>query len=169
MSIQLMSSPPFALPGAASPPINTPYHASFSLSQYELTIFASSSGNASSRRLPSWVKIAVLNSHYRLWPPSPDCPTLILHCYKKVISTLVTLLITQLRLYFSSSLPRAPHHQSFTPAIVPFHRRLILIVPPHNDTHDDEQPSFTYRTTYQYVNLRKKIFWKLVASHEVIN
>jgi hypothetical protein len=133
-----MSSPPFPLPDAASPPIDAPYHASFSLSQYELAIFASSSANASSRRLPSRVETEVLNSHYRLWPPSPDRPTLILYCYKKFISTLVTLLITQLRLYFFSSLPRAPRHRSSTLAIVPFHRHLMRIVPLHNDTHDDE-------------------------------
>jgi hypothetical protein len=40
--------------------------------------------------------------------------TVTLHCYKKIISILVTLTITQPRLYFSSSLPRAPRHQSST-------------------------------------------------------
>jgi hypothetical protein len=42
----------------------------------------------------------------------PRPPTHILHCYKNIISTLVTLSTTQSRLYFTSSLARAPHHRS---------------------------------------------------------
>jgi hypothetical protein len=38
----------------------------------------------------------------------PNRPAHTLHCYKKIISTLLTLPITQLRLYFASSLARAP-------------------------------------------------------------
>jgi hypothetical protein len=43
---------------------------------------------------------------------------------------LTTLPITQLRLYFASSLARAPRHRSST--------GLTLIVSSHNDTHDDK-------------------------------
>jgi hypothetical protein len=61
---------------------------------------ASSSGNASSCCLSSQAKTEVLNPHHHHRPPSPDRLTLTLHCYKKVISNLVTLPTTQPRLYF---------------------------------------------------------------------
>jgi hypothetical protein len=62
-----------------------------------------------------------------------------LHYYKKVISTLVTLLTTQPCLHFVSSLVRE-HHAIEAPlaVVVPFHRRPTLIVPLHNDTYGDE-------------------------------
>jgi hypothetical protein len=115
-SAQLISSPPFLLPGAASPPVNVavPCHASFPLNQDELAASSSSSGNASSRRLASRAKIEVLNLHHHNRPPSLDRPTLTLHCYKKIISIMTTLLTTQSRLYFASSLARAPLPQSST-------------------------------------------------------
>jgi hypothetical protein len=55
---QVVSSPPFPLLGAASPPADiathaVPCYAFFPLSKAELTTPALSSGNASSRRLPS--------------------------------------------------------------------------------------------------------------------
>jgi hypothetical protein len=87
-------------------------HASFPWSHDELTTSTSSSGNAPSYRLPSRAKIKPLNPHHRHRPPSPDRPTLTLHCYKKVISTLATLPTTQPHLHFASSLARALHHQS---------------------------------------------------------
>jgi hypothetical protein len=89
-------------------------HAFFSWSQDNLTASASSSGNASSHRLPSWVEIEALNPHHCHRPPSLDRLTPTLYCYKKFISTLVTLPTTQLRLHFVSSLARAPHHRSST-------------------------------------------------------
>jgi hypothetical protein len=134
-SIQPALSPPFLLPGVTSPPVDLVmlHHASFPWSQDQLTNYTSSFGNASSRRLPSWVKIEALNLHHHRQPPSPNRPTLTLHCYKKVISTLITLSITQSRLHFTSTLAKAP------PVIVVlFHHRHMSIVPPHNDTHDDE-------------------------------
>jgi hypothetical protein len=91
-----------------------PCHASFSWSQDEFAAFASSSGNTSSRRLPSRAKTKALNLHYRRRPPSPDRLTPTLHYYKKDISTLITFLTTQLSLYFASSLARAPRYQSST-------------------------------------------------------
>jgi hypothetical protein len=115
-STQVASSPPFFLPGAASPSANvtTLCHASFSWSQDELTASTSPSGNVSSHRLPSRVKTEALNLHHCRRPPSLDRPTLILHCYKKVISTLVTLSITQPHLHFTSSLARAQRQRSST-------------------------------------------------------
>jgi hypothetical protein len=135
-----VSSPPFPLPGVASPPADvvTPCHASFPWSQDDLTVFALSSGNALSCRLPSWVKIKVLNPHHSRRSPSPDSPTFTINCYKKVISILTTLPTTQPHLYFTSSLSRAPHHQSST------HRRRSLSSSTHahhpsrNNTHGDE-------------------------------
>jgi hypothetical protein len=64
-------------------------HASFPRSQDDLA------ASASSRRLSSRVKIETLNPHYRHRPPSLDHPTPTLHCYKKIISILVILPITQ--------------------------------------------------------------------------
>jgi hypothetical protein len=92
----------------------TPCHASFSLSQDKLTASASSSDNASSHRLPSRVKTEVLNPHHCCRLPTPGRPTLTLYCYKKIISTLVTLPTTQLCLHFVPSLARVPRHQSST-------------------------------------------------------
>jgi hypothetical protein len=111
-----VSSPPFDLSGVASPlaDIATPYHASFSLSQDDLTASVLSSGNVSSRRLPSRAKTEALNSHRDRWPPSSDRSSPTLHYYKKFISTLVTLPTTQLCLYFTSFLARAPCHRNST-------------------------------------------------------
>jgi hypothetical protein len=89
-------------------------HASFPLSQDELAASASSSGNALSRHLASRVEIEALNLHHCCRTSSPDRPTPTLHFYKKIISTLIIFLTTQLHLHFIFSLPRAPHHQSFT-------------------------------------------------------
>jgi hypothetical protein len=60
-----------------------PCHVSFPWSQDELDAFASSSGNASSRHLPSRAKTEALNLNYHRRPPSLDSPTPTLHCYKK--------------------------------------------------------------------------------------
>jgi hypothetical protein len=89
-------------------------HASFTWSQDELTASTSSSGNTLSYRLTSRGKTEALNPHHRRRPPSLDHPTTTLHYYKNVISSLVTLLTTQLRLHFTSSLVGAPHHRSST-------------------------------------------------------
>jgi hypothetical protein len=60
-----------------------PCHTFFPLSQDELTVFASSFGNALYRRLPSRAETEVLNSHHRCRLLSPDRLTLTLHCYRK--------------------------------------------------------------------------------------
>jgi hypothetical protein len=161
----VVSSPPFPLLGAASPPADIATHASpcyafFPLSKTELTTPALSSGNASSRRLPSWVKTEALNSYHRSRPPSTDHLTPTLHCYKKIISTLATFFTTQSRLHFSSSLVRAPHHRSFTRHL----RSLSLLLHayhPFAQRHPrwrNNRLSFTFRITYQHVNSCKKIF-----------
>jgi hypothetical protein len=77
---------------------------------------------------PSRAETETLNL---LWLPSLNRPTPTLHCYKKIISTLVTLLTTQSYLHFTSSLTRVQRHQSFT-------RRLTPIIHSYNDTHGDE-------------------------------
>jgi hypothetical protein len=71
-----------------------PYHTSFPLRQDELDASTSSFDNASSCRLPSQVEINVLYLHHHRRPSFPDRPTLILYCYRKVISILITLPIT---------------------------------------------------------------------------
>jgi hypothetical protein len=91
-----------------------PCHVSFPLNQDKLTTSTSSSDNVLSHCLPSQAETKVLNSHHHRRPPSPDRLTPTLHYYKKILSTLVTLLTTQLRLYFASSLVRAPRHRSST-------------------------------------------------------
>jgi hypothetical protein len=131
VSAQLTPSPPFLLPDAASPMTNVvtpPHRVTFSFHGVKTSSVpplhlsamlhpvatASSSGNVSSRWLPSRAKIKALNPHHRRRHLSLDCPTFILHCYKNVISTLTTLSNTQLCRYFDSSLARAACHQSST-------------------------------------------------------
>jgi hypothetical protein len=89
-------------------------HASFPLNQDELVASTSSSDNALSLRLFSRVETEAFNSHHHSRPPSLDRPTPILHCYKKIISTLNTLPITQSCLCFASFLARVSCHQSST-------------------------------------------------------
>jgi hypothetical protein len=89
-------------------------HTSFLLRQDELAASASSFDNALSCSLPSRAETEVLNPHHCRRLPSPHRLTPTLHCYKRIISTFVTLPITQPRLYFISSLVRAPCHRSTT-------------------------------------------------------
>jgi hypothetical protein len=134
---------PFPLPDATSGRrrhATAPCHTSFPWSQDELANSAPSSNNALSRHLPSRAEIEVLNPHphrrppspalsHRLpsraeievlnphphrQPPSPDSPPPTLQCYKKVISTLITVPTTRPHLHFTSSLARAPCYQSST-------------------------------------------------------
>jgi hypothetical protein len=146
-------------------------HASFPWSLDELVASTSSFSNASSCRLPSRVETEALNPHHRRWPPAPNRPTLTLHCYKNAISTLTTLSTTQPHLYFVSSLPRAPRHQSST-------RRCHSLSPLYHAHYPSTQrqpqwwtrwPSFASWTTYRHVNSRKKIFWNHAALRRVIN
>jgi hypothetical protein len=73
------------LPDVASPPTDVAKssHASFLWSQNKLVASASSSSNASSRRVPSRAKTKALNSYHRHRPPSSDHSTSNFHCYKK--------------------------------------------------------------------------------------
>jgi hypothetical protein len=93
-----------------------PCHASFLWNQDEFATSNSSSDNTSSCRLSSRAETEAMNLHHRRWPPSPDSPTSTptLYYYKKFILILATFPTTQLRLYFVSSLVRAPCHQSST-------------------------------------------------------
>jgi hypothetical protein len=89
-------------------------YTSFPCSQDEFDASASSSNNVSSYRLPSRAETKALNLHHRRRSSSSDSPTPTLHYYKNVISILPTLPITQLHLYFVSSLARAQCHRSST-------------------------------------------------------
>jgi hypothetical protein len=81
-------------------------------------------------RLPSGAENEVLNPHHRRRPASLDRLTLTIHRYKKVISILTTLSITQLHLYFASSLATTPYViESPLVAVVLFHWHSTLIVP----------------------------------------
>jgi hypothetical protein len=131
-SISSLSPPRCYLSSGRCRHIIVPCHASFLRSQDELTAFVSSSDNTSSHRLLSRAETEALNPHRLHWPPSSDCLTPTIHCYKKVISTFVTLLTTQPRLHFASSLVRAARHQSSTRS------RLMPIILSQNNTHSDE-------------------------------
>jgi hypothetical protein len=90
---ELTSSTSFPLPSVAYPPtdVATPCHTFFSLNQDKLVNFASSSGNASSRRISFGLKIEILNLHYHNRPPSLNRSTPTLYYYKKIISSVATL------------------------------------------------------------------------------
>jgi hypothetical protein len=90
----------------------TSCYASFPLRQDELSTSVLSFDNALSHHLSSQAKNKALNPYHRHMLHSLDRLTTTIHCYKKIISTLVTLPITQPRLYFIFSLARAPRHQS---------------------------------------------------------
>jgi hypothetical protein len=146
-------------------------HTSFPLSQDELAASTLSSDNALSRRRPSRAKTEALNPHHHLRVPSLVRSTPTLHCYKKIISILATLLTPQLHLYFVSSLVRAPHNRSSTR----LHHSLSLLSYAHHPSAQwhpqwaTSQLSFAFRITYWHVNSHKKIFWNTAASRGVIN
>jgi hypothetical protein len=164
VSAQLTSSPPFFLPGAAFPltdvatpmcHITLPSHEvkTNSLSPLHLPVTLRSVASPLELKLKHWIYITSR-------PPSLEHSTPTIHCYKKVISILVTLPITQPRLYFASSLTRASQHRSST-------RCRRSISPPSHVHHFSIQwhsrwwtnwSSFTSRIIYQYVNSHKKYF-----------
>jgi hypothetical protein len=98
-SVQLMSSPPFPSLGTTSHSVyvvmlscrfTLPFHwvkTSLLSSLHLLTMFCPVAS-------PSQAKIEALNPYHRHRLSSSDRPTLTLHCYKKIISTLVSLFIT---------------------------------------------------------------------------
>jgi hypothetical protein len=114
---------------------------------------------------PTRSEIEVLNLHHHRWPPSLNSPTPTHHCYKKIISILINFPTTQPRLYFASSLTKAPRHQSST-----HHKRSLS---PSFYVHRPStqwnirwwtsRPFFTYRIGYHHVNSRKNI--KLVINY----
>jgi hypothetical protein len=175
---QLVSSPPFPLLGGTSPSANIailpcrvtlPYHRVKMSSLSPLHLSAMLYLISSPLKLKSKLWIRTITTTHR--PPSPCSPTPNLYCYKKVISTLVTLPTAQPHLYFTSFLARAPHHRS------PTHCHRSLSLPSHNYYPSTQwhprwrtsRSSFTFWTTYRYVNSRKKIFWNLATLHVVIN
>jgi hypothetical protein len=92
----------------------TSCHTSFPLSQDELTASVSSFTNALSHYLPSRAKTEVLNSHHHAQATLLRSSNFHLYCYKKIISILITLPTTQLRLCFTSSITRSSRHRSST-------------------------------------------------------
>jgi hypothetical protein len=135
-------------------------HASFPWNQDELTVSASSFNNASSHCLPLapkskyWIRTTAVGHPSQTIRLSPST------AIKRPSQYLVTLLTTQSRLCFVSSLVRAPHHQSST------HCRYSLL-PPYHTHHPSTQwhPRwwtsrffFVFWIIYWYVNLHKKIF-----------
>jgi hypothetical protein len=142
------------------------YHISFPWSQDKLVASVSSSSNAWSHRPSSRAENKTLNLHHHCRLPSLDRSTPTLHCYKKVISTLPTLLISQLCLYFASSLARVPRYRSFTR----HHSSFSLSSHAHSPSAQWHQrwwtsrPHFASRATYWHVNSRKKYF-KILQYH----
>jgi hypothetical protein len=139
VSVKLASSPPFPLPVLhllrSMSSRRCACHDSFLWSQDELVSSASSSNNDLFCHLTSRVKTEALNLHHRHQPPSLDCSTPTLHFYKKIISTLVIIFITQPCLYFAFSLAKAPRYRSST------RRHCFLSLSSHTYclfTHGDE-------------------------------
>jgi hypothetical protein len=148
-----------------------PLHASFPLSQDELAASALASGNALSCCLPSRAKTEAFNPHHHRRLLSPDSLAPTLYYYKKNISTLATLRTIQPRLHFTSSIARAPRHQSSTHCC----HSLSFLSHAHHPSIQwhmqwrTSRPSFASWIVYQHVNSRKKIFWNAAASRRVIN
>jgi hypothetical protein len=116
-SAQLASFPPFPLSVAASPPANvatSPHRVTFPSHGVKTSSLLSLHLPATLRPIISHsrAETEALNPHHHHRPPFSDHLTPNLHCYKNVISTLSTLPTTQSGLYFTSSLARAPYHQS---------------------------------------------------------
>jgi hypothetical protein len=116
-SIQLSSSHPFSLLGAASPLadiIKQSHRVTLPSHWVKINLLPPFHlfGNALSCCLPSWVETEALYLHDWRRLTSLNCLTPTLHCYKKIISTLITLPTTQSRLHFTSFLARALHHRS---------------------------------------------------------
>jgi hypothetical protein len=133
-------------------------HASFPLRQDELIVPASSFDNILPCRLSSQVKTEALNLHHRRRLPSPDRLILTLHCYKKIISNLDTLLTTQQCLYFASTIARTPYHQKS----IRRHSLSLLFYTyyPSTQRHSRwwiSRSSFTFQITYRYINSHKYI------------
>jgi hypothetical protein len=113
-SVSSLSSPRCRLSSDRRRHAATSCHTSFPLSQDELTASVSSFTNALSRYVLSRVKTEVLNSHHRAKVTLPGSSNFHLYCYKKIISILITLPTTQLRLCFTSSIARSSRHRSST-------------------------------------------------------
>jgi hypothetical protein len=129
-SAQLALPSPFFLLGAVSPPANvvTLSHRvmlsshgvkTSSLTLLHLLTLLQPVTFPLEVKLKHWI-CTTATSH-----PFLDSLTLIIHCYKKVILTFVTLPTTQSHLYFASSLARALRHRSFT------HRHCSFSPPSH--------------------------------------
>jgi hypothetical protein len=112
-STQLMSSPPFFLSGAASPPadnVTPPRRVTVSSHWAKMSSLPPLHHPIVSPlepKLKHWICTTAVG-----YPP--QTVWLFLHCYKNIISTMATLRTTQPCLHFASSLVRAPRHQSST-------------------------------------------------------
>jgi ABC-type amino acid transport system permease subunit len=146
VSVQLASSHPFPLSGAAFPLANVvtlsrrvtlPFDWAnmSSLPLLHLPIILCPVVSPLKVKLKHWIHSTVVA--YSLWTIWLSLSTAI---KRSSISTLVTLLITQTHLYFVSSLAKLKHHviRAIPTAVVLFYCCLILIIPPHNDTYGNK-------------------------------
>jgi hypothetical protein len=172
---QLVSSPPFSLPGATSPLANVitpsrhvmlPFHwaKTSSLPPLHFTATLYTVASPLKPKLKQWIRTTVIG--YPPWtawlPPSTAL---------KRSSKPWSLHTTQPCLYFASSLAKALCHQSST------HLRRSLL--PQSHTHcpsaqwhlwwQTSRPYFASRIAYRHMNSRKKIFWNAAAWCGVIN
>jgi hypothetical protein len=145
-SVKLAFSPPFLLPGAASPLANIitplrritlPSHwvkmSSLPLLHLLITLYLVVSPLKS--KLKHWIyTTAICYPSWTVWLISSTA------IKRSSISTLATLLTTQLCLYFVSYLTKLKHHViiALTTVVVPFYCYLMPIIPPHNDTYGDK-------------------------------
>jgi hypothetical protein len=142
VSTQLVSSLSFPLSDAASPPINIT-----TLSRrVTLPFYRAKTSLLPRVRLPVTLHPVIsspraetktLNLHHHHRPPYLDRSTPTLHCYRKIISILITLPTTQPCLYFVSFLGQYIIRAPLT-VVVFFHYCPTLIILIHNDTSSDE-------------------------------
>jgi hypothetical protein len=165
ISPQLASSPPFPLTGVTSPPtdvvtlsrrVTLPFHWAkmSSLSPLYLPATLCSVASLLEPKLKHWIYTTA--ARYPPWIVRLSPSTAI-----KRPSQYWSLFIPLNHVSILPPLQLEHHAIGASPVVVvPFPRHLRPIVPPHNNTHSDDlaDPSFTSRTTFRYVNLRKKIF-----------
>jgi hypothetical protein len=160
-SAKLALSPPFSLPGAASPTadvVRPPCHVALpfhwaktsSLPPLHLSAMICPIASPLKPKLKHWICITATGYPPRTTWLSPSSTI------KKIILSLTTLPNTQLRLYFASSLAGAPSHRSSTR----HHRSLSPLSHTHHPSAQrhpqwrTSRLSIASRTVYQHVNSR---------------
>jgi hypothetical protein len=147
-----------------------PCHASFSWSQDELAASASSSSNASSRRLSPlepklkhWIHTTTTG--HPLW--TVRLPNFIaVKCHLNFDHSLYNSTTSPFCLPNQSTVLSELHlPPSFSFTAIPRHRPSVQ----RYSRCRTSRPSFASRTTYRHVNSHKRIIWNYAASHGVIN